>query len=754
MALVALAIACLSAQLTGGDRFADEHARGVAANRHGGFLIRLKDGRTVFHLGERIQLELVYDQQGYALYMNRAYGSNPGKCARVHFDRPVAEHARIDASRFDGLSGGILGGVTSTPAVVQMALTDVYRFDEAGRYRLFVESRQITTDFETSNVLEFEILPRDRVWEAEVLERAKAALSGSQNDRAAVARAFAELRALGTNEATAFLARFFETEDSELPGRDEIWNALVSNPDRAFTVDALVSELTNPERRIGRWFIRRLAYLQLFNTDPLAPPPSHDDYLRRVHQLAITRSNALKTIPGLLETEIRRELGTFPSGESYFLGGGITTAARDFPQETTAAFRGLTAEAQRSRLVGTWRRFADPVFLPLVRSLYESPAEESDAVRDIALRRLYELAPEEGRSRMIAELRRDRPRVSIRALGMLPERAFPGLEAHWVQLLNESSGDVLTSAAQRLERFGTAKMAAPVERFYERAQESLACIARAALLGYIVRVDARQGERLLTSAATGSQWDDTCGNSLITEVADMEWSPAVERAAVAALTDPDLDFRAADGRVFETIVAQLLAQRGSTRVRRPLEARLEQVQSTIAAARRRSDASTDDEVWKLQGVEAELARAVNGARSWMLTHEEREQLDSRCSDASAQPPYHGCNGEFRLDENADPPDSVHVYPRIGDERQFVFAVGSYYGDSLRDLEQKLRQFPSGTRIWWNDWPDPGGFDSLERWTWSERDALFERFRRQAGTHGVILQRERKYIVRGESVCPE
>jgi hypothetical protein len=288
-AVAALAFAGMfvSTQVASGDQFTDQHARGIAANTYGGFSIRLTDGQHVFHSGERIQLELVYDRPGHALYMNRVYGSDSGRCIRVHFDRPVAEHARIDSSRFtDGLQSGILAGVTSTPNVTRLTLTDGYRFDAAGRYRMFVESRQITPDFETSNILEFEILPRDRSWEAQVLDRAATTLSESRADRATVALRFAELRALGTHDATAMLARFYETGDDDLPGRDDIWIGLVSSPDRAFAEDALLSELTNPQRRIGRRFIQGLALLQVFGRGSTGPQPSHDEYLRAVRQLA------------------------------------------------------------------------------------------------------------------------------------------------------------------------------------------------------------------------------------------------------------------------------------------------------------------------------------------------------------------------------------------------------------------------------------------------------------------------------------
>ena len=66
------------------------------------------------------------------------------------------------------------------------------------------------------------------------------------------------------------------------------------------------------------------------------------------------------------------------------------------------------------------------------------------------------------------------------------------------------------------------------------------------------------------------------------------------------------------------------------------------------------------------------------------------------------------------------------------------------GGWLEDLERKLTQFAPGTRLYWDDLPRKWSWGSLERWPWSERNALFERVRAIAARHGVTIQRERTY----------
>lgn len=60
-------------------------------------------------------------------------------------------------------------------------------------------------------------------------------------------------------------------------------------------------------------------------------------------------------------------------------------------------------------------------------------------------------------------------------------------------------------------------------------------------------------------------------------------------------------------------------------------------------------------------------------------------------------------------------------------------------DSIGQLERKLGQFASGTHPFWSELA--ANHSGQERWTLSERQALFEQVRALASEHGVIVQRE-------------
>jgi hypothetical protein len=716
------------------DPFLQQHAAAIARNIYGAFSIRFTDERRTFHAREPIAIDLVYER-GAQLTLQPEDGPEALSLTQARFDRVVDAPLRIVDSKFDDhLPGGTMGCVSYAPIVLRRRLTDLYRFDTPGRYRMFLQSRQVTPQFETSNILEFEILPRDAAWERNVLERAQRALVESPLDKRVVVDAFHTLRTLATNDATAVLARYYQTGMEDLESRD-VEYGLLANPNRGFVVDVLVRELLMPERRFGWRFMPTLARLELARRHPDGPPFSHDEYLDVTRQFARARARALNLVAGRLSREMRNELMAYPSGQDHFVRGVVTPAARDFPQEATAAFRRLSAEAQRSRLLGTWRRFADPVFLPLLRSLYQARVNGSNEVRDVALRRLFQLAPHEGRALMRAELQRDRLRVSMETIAMLPDRAFPRYERRWVELLERATTERdRRSAAQRIERFGTGRIAQKVLRFYDREQRRLSCGSRAVLLAYLVRVDPKRGRVLLVKAATSFMWDETCSGSVLEDAAELEGTSNMELAALQVLAGRDADAAGS--------AARALSQYGSVSVRPALEQRLNALHVVIRQ-RGESPNSSVREQRGLHNAEYDLMSALAGARSWTLTREEQNRLADRC--------LLGSCGNLADVSWSDPSLSmIAPRPRIGDEAQLPFFIAGYSGRSLADLDRKLRQFPPGTRIYWDDHPWDGR-DSLDRWTWVDRDELFERVRRDAARHGVILQRERTLRSGGDTL---
>ena len=126
------------------------------------------------------------------------------------------------------------------------------------------------------------------------------------------------------------------------------------------------------------------------------------------------------------------------------------------------------------------------------------------------------------------------------------------------------------------------------------------------------------------------------------------------------------------------------------------------------------------------------------ARGWLLT-------DDAAADEAAQCVTRNCAQAFRGDRDVNPEIGVEAHrPVPGDEHHIRFGIGHMDYDSIEALERKLTQFAPGTRVFWGYRLRWWIRRQLGRWTWAERNAVFERVRASAARHGVTIQRERTY----------
>jgi hypothetical protein len=209
----------------------------------------------------------------------------------------------------------------------------------------------------------------------------------------------------------------------------------------------------------------------------------------------------------------------------------------------------------------------------------------------------------------------------------------------------------------------------------------------------------------------------------------------VERIAVRVLGHPDPQIVSDASRV--------LAARGSVAARHALERRLLEIRSEIAAAVKRGTEADREKVEALERSGGSIASALNGAKAWTLAPEDYDRLNATCTEPVSDDwrSRQRCGRASGLRDAADPAHQVRLSLSSRGDRELDVSVDDYHG-SLGDLIEKLRQYARGTRFHWDDRTYFG--DSLERWTQSERDELFERVRREAAVFGILLQRERTF----------
>lgn len=217
--------------------------------------------------------------------------------------------------------------------------------------------------------------------------------------------------------------------------------------------------------------------------------------------------------PGALAAEIADELADLGRYEDTRLAGKFGPALKNFPQETATAFRQVDFEVQFNLLYWNWDRFRFPAMIPVLKALYQNPPDESAKLRDMALRRLHDLAPDEARPLMLSELGRGELRVSMTTLAVLPDRAFPAFDEVWLRGLANGVLDERIDAAVRLGRFGSAAILADVKRVYAAGGPSWSCEVRAAALGYLAKYDPGPTTTLVRQAASGPA-EDSCRDEM------------------------------------------------------------------------------------------------------------------------------------------------------------------------------------------------------------------------------------------------
>src|SRR5438445_12718867 len=128
--------------------------------------------------------------------------------------------------------------------------------------------------------------------------------------------------------------------------------------------------------------------------------------------------------------------------------------------------------------------------LPVLRRLYENPSPDGvhPPLPEIALRRLYQLAPEEGRRLILEEIRSLQPRAGIKSLTMLPEKELPELDDVLANNLeNSTEYETLTLHAQLVQRYASKAAMARIEAATRDKMDAMACLPKYALLSYFLR---------------------------------------------------------------------------------------------------------------------------------------------------------------------------------------------------------------------------------------------------------------------------
>jgi hypothetical protein len=345
-------------------------------------------------------------------------------------------------------------------------------------------------------------------------------------------------------------------------------------------------------------------------------------------------------------------------------------------------FLDLPVSDQFDLLDGRWPDITGPAMLPALRCLYNSTPLEPDQQGQyvsLLLQRITELAPSEGRALTLKEMERQHPRLDLTFYHLLPDKEIPQLDETLAANLEASREDM--TIVELIGRYATTAIFPRVLAMEEDRVGTMPCDAQAGFVAYALKADARTGAQLLEKALAAR--DETpCYTLVLAWVARRRFSPEVEQSAIAHLDDPDLEVAAN--------AAGTLGAYGSPAAEQPLWDRLQkwhQAWAGRAAELPNGVGSVFTNGLQTQ-LEMALVNALATAKSWFTGPEMLQRIKALCVSQLAR-------GQV---DNM--PNTLSSTPLIGvntfGDGNFAGDVYQYQADSVKALEEKLAQFPSGT----------------------------------------------------------
>lgn len=341
--------------------------------------------------------------------------------------------------------------------------------------------------------------------------------------------------------------------------------------------------------------------------------------------------------------------------------------------------------------------------LPILRRIFSSDQanispNEGAQLRNFALRRLYELAPDEGRKLILEELRRPNPSVNPVTLGLLPDETLPELDETLVENLEKRRGDLFI-LSQLIERYATASVSPRVKAFYSDKAGQWACSIQSSLLAYFLRVDAAMGIELVKQALAAGPKYTGCYASLFVDVAKLRTPPELEVLAIEHLDDPDPKV------VFSA--ASMLGQHGSAGAEKPLWQRLEKwLQEWKGRAEElpKNFDSSHPNFWPKQIGQA-LRQSLSHSPAWLIDREKLERLRQSCLDKDELQQFNYRAGSLS--------GEISISFQPGYDGWGNALVAHYLCNSLSALKMKLSQFPKKTTfIWSSHGHDPSAVEQV------------------------------------------
>ena len=543
-----------------------------------------------------------------------------------------------------------------------------------------------------SNILTLTIAPAPAAWVrdqiAEAVRVLELPIEPSEPARQRRLRAGQTLRYLDSPEAAAGLAKHLGS------GTDvDSWSmhmGVLGSPYRKRILPLLQARLIAPDQPMSDRYLDTLARLSelVASGGPIGPFPK-DNALQGAWREDSQRRGAIREEKR--KEYIRRLIASLPSKQPAPRAVSMSTLLGSVQDHSSGAwlpamaaslvadFRDLPSRTQSDLLENRWSFIRSAAMLPVLREIYAHPREPrtDPPLQDTAVRRIYDLAPDEGRRIILSQLARPDTHLTVATLRMLPDRSLPELNNVLAARLEaHQSVDMLVL------RYATGEIVQRVEKAYLKRNEEFDRLnlphCAGPLIYYFLKYDPAFGERELRMdmekpAAFPACYDIGFQFRTLDRNA---YSPALERLAIEFLASPKVPVKRG--------AAEVLGKYGSPAAQKPLWDTLEYFHSWWKGREEQLDESNGQEGLQF---ERALRVALAQAEGWTLQEDGLNRLLGLCSSG-------WCKQEVRnWFSQASVPVAIRIMP--GPDG-FRAAVGQYDTQSKEALRRKVLQFHAGT----------------------------------------------------------
>ncbi|MDE3136617.1 MAG: hypothetical protein KGL59_08580 [Acidobacteriota bacterium] len=706
--------------------------------------ISIPAGQTSFREGEIIPLVLSFTSTADKRYWaeNRGYDRSGRLSTETYCVEPAARDPLADYFRTGGFIGGGLGSdqqLSEKPFTATAELNE-WRQPGPGHYRLYVVSHRVWRPPDPgeptpygrvsvtlrSNTIEFDVMKAGPDWLAGQLQEATAAYqntTGEQQKEAA-----RRLRFLNTKESTETLARLFWGLNDQPAGFDLMFG-LFGSPYRAEAIAAMQTEINDPDHPITQGFLYALTKLQI-EADPAWDPPTFNpartdawqEYWgkRRAHERELMRAAVAATAAALPQKTGRARAQTVLAlvASSDLLSPPTAAQMR---QQLIAVWGDLPENTKLELIQFGWPVIGGPDMLPILKEFVSRPVPPLQSVaataRDAALKHIFDLNPDEGRSLILQDFRDPKAQPSISLVKLLSADDLRPIVQQAIERIKKN--DARDLDFHLLELFGDKSALSAVEHVYNDRAGQWACDPQDAMLRYFLRLDPEFGASAV-EASLAARKTTGCYRMLLQDLGKV--LPQVQQTAIGALDDKDLEVA--------NDAALALGRWGTPKAEAALWARLERFHKEWQGreAELRFTPDYQSSAARAAAFESTLVSSIATGTNWICGPEKLERLRALASPREQMQIASWSKGWGR--------GVASILPNWFPEDRVSFGVLQYSNLDEEQFRAKLSQLPAGMKLYFQIWK-PGQISppvSMEK-----QEAVFQALRDYGAQFGVTIE---------------